>query len=145
MSESACPCGHPWPEHGHVKGFNRSDGERVPDVWVCGGGRLADINAADWSPWDHVCGCLIRADEAQLATPQGEFVRGQVAERTLQLLRYGTDKEWEIGELLAVEGKDGCQDPRCRRVMGEPGCRGWHCPTCGEPCSSQGHRCQESA
>jgi hypothetical protein len=42
---------------------------------------------------------------------------------------------------LAYGGKPDCQDVRCRRVPGEPGCMGWHCSYCDEPCSSQGHGC----
>ena len=59
----ACECGHPWSEHGHVAGVDLGDGTRLPDVWVCGAGRLADLNAPDFSPWDCVCGCVIREDD----------------------------------------------------------------------------------
>lgn len=56
---------------------------------------------------------------------------------------------WELGTLLAVEGKEDCTDPRCRRMIYRdeahvrPGCLGWHCPDCGKPTSSQGHKCPE--
>jgi hypothetical protein len=43
---------------------------------------------------------------------------------------------FEVGELLAVQGKPGCTDIRCTRINGE--CVGWHCPRCGAPTSSQG-------
>lgn len=47
---------------------------------------------------------------------------------------------------IAIIGKDGCHDPRCRRVMGEDGCRGYHCPHCDQPCSMMGHaKCIEAA
>lgn len=42
-----------------------------------------------------------------------------------------------IGELLATSGPEDCQDARCSRLDGR--CVGYHCPRCGEPCSSQGH------
>ena len=46
------------------------------------------------------------------------------------------------GELLAVQGQEGCMSVLCRRefIDGEPGpCLGWHCAKCGEPSSYQGH------
>lgn len=47
-------------------------------------------------------------------------------------------------ELLAVEGREGCTDPRCRRMFYPDGsigpCMGYHCPRCGEPCSMMGHQ-----
>lgn len=52
---------------------------------------------------------------------------------------------YELGPMVAVQGKEGCTDPRCTRMRdretGEWGvCIGWHCPRCGEPCSMMGHR-----
>jgi hypothetical protein len=52
----ACSCGHPWSAHEHVPGIAMHD---LPDVWVCSGGRLVDVNKPDVSPWDFVCGCLL--------------------------------------------------------------------------------------
>jgi hypothetical protein len=48
---------------------------------------------------------------------------------------------------LAYQGKEGCEDVRCRRFVGkdEDGkwsfgpCLGWHCSVCHEPCSMMGH------
>ena len=42
---------------------------------------------------------------------------------------------------LAYQGKTGCDDVRCTRIMETGSCYGWHCSYCDEPCSSQGHRC----
>jgi hypothetical protein len=56
---------------------------------------------------------------------------------------------WDLGPLLAYQGKPGCADVECTRVMhrredgswagGE--CVGWHCSRCDAPCSPMGHRC----
>lgn len=46
--------------------------------------------------------------------------------------------------LLAVQGRAGCTDVRCTRVE-DDNCRGYHCPHCHEPCSSQGHECPKLA
>ncbi len=54
------------------------------------------------------------------------------------------DGKWKLGPMLAYEGKAGCVNHRCRRVMGEPGCRGYHCPTCDEPVSMMGHDCPKA-
>jgi hypothetical protein len=62
-------------------------------------------------------------------------------------------KTWEIGALVAAQGLEGCTDPRCRRVgsdyTADPPklgvCVGYHCPTCGEPCSMMGHKCKAAA
>jgi len=48
---------------------------------------------------------------------------------------------WVVGDLLATQGQEGCRDVRCSRIGGR--CVGWHCPHCGEPTSSQGHRCPQ--
>lgn len=40
---------------------------------------------------------------------------------------------------LAYQGKAGCEHPLCTRVVGESGCRGYHCSVCDEPCSMMGH------
>lgn len=48
-------------------------------------------------------------------------------------------EDYEVGELIAVQGKEGCQDPRCSRDSFDR-CRGYHCPECGKPCSMMGHR-----
>lgn len=42
---------------------------------------------------------------------------------------------------MAYEGKDDCTSMYCRRFVGldEPGCIGWHCAVCDEPCSQYGH------
>lgn len=62
-ARGVCGCGHPLEAHGHVAGVDLSDGRRLPDVWVCEGGRLvADPETA--SPWDFVCGCLLHIDPA---------------------------------------------------------------------------------
>lgn len=42
---------------------------------------------------------------------------------------------------VAIQGMEGCQDPRCRRAPGASGCMGYHCPYCGAACSMMGHRC----
>lgn len=48
---------------------------------------------------------------------------------------------------LAYRGKPDCEDVRCTRMISPepphitPGCMGWHCSYCDQPCSSQGHRC----
>lgn len=55
--------------------------------------------------------------------------------------------DYELGPLLAVEGKEGCTSSRCRRMVEHHDdgtytlgpCMGWHCPVCGEPCSMMGH------
>jgi hypothetical protein len=56
---------------------------------------------------------------------------------------------WEVGEMIAYQGKEGCRDPRCRRMItpdGEVGsCMGYHCPKCDGPCSMMGHKvCPEA-
>ena len=52
--------------------------------------------------------------------------------------------DFEIGALLAYQGKEGCTDSRCTRMDGR--CHGYHCPVCHEPCSMMGHKkCQEEA
>lgn len=51
---------------------------------------------------------------------------------------------------VAYQGKPDCMDPRCTRMIYReephvrPGCIGYHCAYCDEPCSSQGHRCDAS-
>lgn len=67
-SDVVCECGHPWEAHELVEGFTCSPGVTiggrsfVPDIWVCSGGRLADINDPDISPWDFVCGCILHKE-----------------------------------------------------------------------------------
>lgn len=47
---------------------------------------------------------------------------------------------------IAIQGQEGCKDPRCTRTYPEGKCIGYHCPTCGKPCSMMGHAaCQEDA
>jgi hypothetical protein len=62
IRDPRCTCDHPASTHGRVE--PRDGDERA--AWlrlglrvmvVCEGGRFADVNAPDWSPWDHVCGC----------------------------------------------------------------------------------------
>lgn len=56
--------------HAFVAGFRCSPGVTIngqagmPDVWVCGGGRLVDDDA-DASPWDYVCGCVLYDNPAK--------------------------------------------------------------------------------
>jgi hypothetical protein len=65
---------------------------------------------------------------------------------------------WEIEDRLGVEirggpmayeGKEGCDDLMCRRMMGPNGpdlarCMGWHCAVCHAPTSMYGHdTCRE--
>lgn len=53
---------------------------------------------------------------------------------------------------LAYQGKAGCKDVRCRRMVErhEDGtttlgnCLGWHCSYCDAPCGSMGHGCDAS-
>lgn len=52
-------------------------------------------------------------------------------------------RTWVEGDVLATQGKIDCRDVRCTRRDGK--CVGWHCPHCGQPCSSQGHDCPKSA
>lgn len=66
--EGVCECGHPAEAHGHVPGFECGphvtiDGHStIPDVWVCGGGRLVADPDENTSPWDFVCGCVLHRD-----------------------------------------------------------------------------------
>jgi len=53
---NVCGCRHTWDQHELVEGIPQLG---IPDVWVCSGGRLADVNAPDMSPWDFVCGCVL--------------------------------------------------------------------------------------
>lgn len=46
-------------------------------------------------------------------------------------------EDYELGALVAIQGKKGCTDSRCSRLNGR--CHGYHCPKCGEPCSMMGH------
>lgn len=72
---------------------------------------------------------------------EGDIVRGESGER------------YQLGELMAVQGKADCVNPCCahRYVDGRmlPGCLSYHCPRCGESTSMLGHECgvpeQESA
>jgi hypothetical protein len=62
---------------------------------------------------------------------------------------HGGNEQWEIGPLIAYQGKPGCTDSQCTRVIyrhedgsweaGE--CVGWHCSRCHAPCASMGHPC----
>lgn len=61
--------------------------------------------------------------------------------------------KYELGPLLAIQGKDGCDSPFCTRMVRQIAegewelgpCMGYHCPYCGEPCSMMGHKkCLES-
>ncbi len=47
-----------------------------------------------------------------------------------------------VGDLIAIQGREGCTDARCTRRNGQ--CIGYHCPTCGKSCGSQGHDCPEA-
>lgn len=57
--------------------------------------------------------------------------------------------DWKLGPMIAYEGKADCTDPRCRRMVSpdqphvSAGCLGWHCAFCDQPCSSQGHDCEQ--
>lgn len=55
----------------------------------------------------------------------------------------GNLDDFVLGELVAVQGKEGCQDPRCSRDGNPNRCRGYHCPRCGKPCSMMGHKCPD--
>lgn len=72
-----CTCGHPLDDHEHVPGVQFSDPKvsgtvvtdeagnvltGLPDVWICTGTRLVDVNDPDVSPWDAVCGCVLHQD-----------------------------------------------------------------------------------
>lgn len=46
--------------------------------------------------------------------------------------------DYELGEVVAIQGKADCTDVRCSRYNGK--CVGYHCPKCGESCSMIGHR-----
>lgn len=50
---------------------------------------------------------------------------------------------YEVGPMLAYQGKEGCSDSRCTRrthpVIDWDRCVGYHCPHCHEPCSMFGH------
>lgn len=54
---------------------------------------------------------------------------------------------FEIVGLVAIQGLEGCQSPRCTRLgcdwaNGDLGqCVGYHCPDCLEPTSMMGHKC----
>jgi hypothetical protein len=51
---------------------------------------------------------------------------------------------YETGKLLAYRGRAQCRSAICSRLpTSEDRCYGWHCATCHQPCSSQGHRCPE--
>lgn len=61
--------------------------------------------------------------------------------------------DYEIGPMLAYQGKEGCQSPLCRRFAqrNDDGsfdvgpCLGYHCPICHEPSSMMGHNeCQRT-
>lgn len=45
--------------------------------------------------------------------------------------------EFEVRELVAVMGREGCEDVTCTRINGK--CAGYHCPHCHKPCSMLGH------
>lgn len=56
----------------------------------------------------------------------------------------GDESRYEVGRLMAYQGKRDCTSLRCRRMylpgskeMGE--CLGWHCAVCDEPSSQYGH------
>lgn len=55
---------------------------------------------------------------------------------------------WKVLAPLAYMGKEDCEDVRCRRRWGPdgpiPGCLGYHCSYCDEPCGPQGHNCDAS-
>lgn len=46
-----------------------------------------------------------------------------------------------IHEPIAYQGDDDCTNMTCSRRDGK--CVGYHCPTCGAPCSMMGHKCPE--
>ena len=62
-------------------------------------------------------------------------------------------RTFKVGGLVAVQGVEDCTSPMCRRVGADytktppdiGRCAGYHCPTCGEPCSMMGHKCPELA
>ena len=51
---------------------------------------------------------------------------------------------------LCYQGKPDCMDARCRQMIYHdephvrPGCMGYHCSYCDEPCSMMGHKCSAS-
>lgn len=54
---------------------------------------------------------------------------------------------YEVGPMLAYQGKEGCSDSHCTRARNpETGewdferCVGYHCPRCDEPTGMMGHR-----
>jgi hypothetical protein len=70
-ANGVCECGHPVEAHGFVPGFKCSPGVAIevdgveydcmPDVWVCGGGRLVADPGENTSPWEFVCGCVLHS------------------------------------------------------------------------------------
>jgi hypothetical protein len=57
-----------------------------------------------------------------------------------KIIRAG-DATYTVGRRLAYRGKIGCRDLTCSQAGMPDRCHGWHCPTCHEPTSSQGHDC----
>ncbi len=48
------------------------------------------------------------------------------------------------GQPLAYRGKEGCRSVICTRNPSvSDRCYGWHCGTCDEPTSFQGHDCPQ--
>lgn len=49
----------------------------------------------------------------------------------------------KIGGLISYQGREGCEDVRCRRMVYPDGtfgeCIGWHCAVCHEPTGMYGH------
>lgn len=81
MAKGVCVCGHPAGAHEHVAGFEMTPGTtftvnadptlhtRMPDVWVCSGGRLVADPGEDTSPWEFVCGCVLHDDPRLSGVP----------------------------------------------------------------------------
>jgi len=61
------------------------------------------------------------------------------------LVQRGPDG-YTLIRALAYRGKEGCENVVCTRLHWDEvgrSCYGWHCATCDEPCSSQGHNCPQ--
>lgn len=55
------------------------------------------------------------------------------------VIRADNGMEFVVGRPLCYRGREGCTDALCTRLGDE--CYGWHCATCHEPTSPQGHDC----
>lgn len=50
-----CACGHSFAAHELVEAL----GDFQEDCYVCTAGRLADVNAPDFHPYQLACGCIL--------------------------------------------------------------------------------------